>query len=236
MTDKDDRVEADSRANAARERLLQAAVQMVGESGVSGVSLRGIGTAAGQKNNSAVAYHFRGKAGLMNAIVAELRDFLEPRYDVLFGELESRSEGMLTMYEVALAIAAPLFALYLSKPRGESALKTLAKFLHERPQGIDEGYWDALRKLVARGIGLVLKVRPATPADHASLHVTHALKSTADGLAMLHNWPIAESRHDPELMFELLLIHADFLAGGLSADDASRPGIDVGYWKACIVS
>ncbi|MDM0066987.1 TetR family transcriptional regulator [Variovorax sp. J31P207] len=236
MTDKEDRPAPDSRVAAARERLLQTAVQMLGERGISGVSLRGIGAAAGQKNNSAVAYHFHGKVGLMNAIVAELHDFLAPRFDALFSELESRSDGMLTMYEVALAIAAPLFALYLSKPRGESALKTLAKFLHERPEAIDETYWGTLQDLVTRAIRLVLQVRPRTPVDQASLHVTHALKSTTDGLATLHNWPIAASRHDPELMFQLLLIHADFLAGGLSADEASRPAIDIAYWKESIVS
>jgi AcrR family transcriptional regulator len=226
-----DPTSGDPRAGAARERLLQAAIRLVGEQGVSGVSLRGIGAAAGQKNKSAVAYHFEGKAGLMNAIAGELHDFIAPRVDALFGELESRPKETISLFEIALAVTAPLFALYLSKPRGEFSIKTLAKFTHERPEGVDEAYWDALQTMFARAVALVVQIRPKKQPGQVSFHVAHVLMATVNGLATLPNWPPGDFREDPELMFEMLLSFADYVAGGLGADDSRRPTIDVAYWK-----
>lgn len=53
----------------AREELVLAAERLVGERGIS-VSLREVASAAGQRNNSAVAYHFGSKDDLVAAIVA----------------------------------------------------------------------------------------------------------------------------------------------------------------------
>jgi AcrR family transcriptional regulator len=52
----------------ARERMIDAAERLFAERGINGVSLREIGAAAGQRNNSAAQYHFESKAGLVDAI------------------------------------------------------------------------------------------------------------------------------------------------------------------------
>lgn len=54
--------------HATRERLILAAERLFAERGIGGVSLREIGTAAGQRNNSAAQYHFDTKDGLIEAI------------------------------------------------------------------------------------------------------------------------------------------------------------------------
>ena len=41
---------------------------MYAERGINGVSLRQIGTAAGQLNTGAARYHFGSKVGLINAV------------------------------------------------------------------------------------------------------------------------------------------------------------------------
>src|SRR5881394_607948 len=51
-----------------RIRILEAAEQLFAEFGIEGVSLRQIAAAAGQRNTSAVAYHFGSKAGLVAAL------------------------------------------------------------------------------------------------------------------------------------------------------------------------
>jgi AcrR family transcriptional regulator len=53
---------------SAKEQILRTAERLFADHGVDGVSLRQIGTAAGNGNNSAVQYHFGSKEGLVQAI------------------------------------------------------------------------------------------------------------------------------------------------------------------------
>src|SRR5690349_17819809 len=52
----------------ARIRILEAAERLFAEFGIEAVSLRQIAAAAGQRNTSAVAYHFGSKAALVAAL------------------------------------------------------------------------------------------------------------------------------------------------------------------------
>ena len=52
----------------ARAQLVDAAERLFAERGIGGVSLREVGAAAGQRNNSAAQYHFGSKDGLVAAI------------------------------------------------------------------------------------------------------------------------------------------------------------------------
>jgi AcrR family transcriptional regulator len=55
-------------SDATRLQLLATAERLFAERGIAGVSLREIGAAAGQRNNSAIQYHFESKHGLVLAI------------------------------------------------------------------------------------------------------------------------------------------------------------------------
>ncbi|PWK87274.1 TetR family transcriptional regulator [Lentzea atacamensis] len=74
----------------ARERIIVAAERLIAEHGVE-VPLRDIATAAGQRNNSAVQYHFGSRDGLIDA-VAEYRiaDLAQHRLELL---TESEAAG-----------------------------------------------------------------------------------------------------------------------------------------------
>jgi AcrR family transcriptional regulator len=61
-------IRADSAAT--RLRIIRAAEALFSEKGVDGVSLQEIGRAAGQRNRSAVRYHFEDRLGLLGAILA----------------------------------------------------------------------------------------------------------------------------------------------------------------------
>src|SRR5271156_3483901 len=52
-------------------QLLDAAEGLFAERGIEAVSLREIAAEAGQKNNSAVIYHFGDKRGLLDALIAD---------------------------------------------------------------------------------------------------------------------------------------------------------------------
>jgi AcrR family transcriptional regulator len=57
--------------NDVRALLLDAGERLFAERGIEAVSLREIAAEAGQKNNSAVSYHFRDKRGLLDALIAD---------------------------------------------------------------------------------------------------------------------------------------------------------------------
>jgi len=59
--------------------MLDAAEHLLAEHGIDGVSLRQIGAATGQGNNSAVQYYFGDKAGLVREIIARRVAAFEPR-------------------------------------------------------------------------------------------------------------------------------------------------------------
>jgi AcrR family transcriptional regulator len=81
-----------ARANNARERLLDAAERLLAEHGIDGVSLRGIGAAAGQGNPAVIQYHFGDKAGLINEIIARHAVRCEPRRRQLLDEGVARGK------------------------------------------------------------------------------------------------------------------------------------------------
>jgi AcrR family transcriptional regulator len=62
---------------STKEQIVRAAERLFAEHGLEGVSLRQIGAAAGNGNNSAVQYHFGSKEALVRAIF----EYRLPRYD-----------------------------------------------------------------------------------------------------------------------------------------------------------
>jgi AcrR family transcriptional regulator len=81
--------------------MLDVAEELFGSRGLNSVSLREIAAAAGQRNNSAVRYHFRDKDGLIEAVIYDRIGKVEARRQALVeraGDLGSHSaEDLLCM-------------------------------------------------------------------------------------------------------------------------------------------
>lgn len=60
-----------ARSEATRAALMQAAEKLIAQRGVENVTIRDIVAAAGQKNESALQYHFKSLSGLLEAIHAQ---------------------------------------------------------------------------------------------------------------------------------------------------------------------
>lgn len=75
---------------STKQRLISAAETLFAERGIEGVSLREINAAAGQKNSTALQYHFRNRFGLLRAVVGKHH-----------GDVEARRNEMLDLYEAA---------------------------------------------------------------------------------------------------------------------------------------
>jgi AcrR family transcriptional regulator len=85
-----------------RDRIVAAAEQLFAARGVDSVSLVEIGVAAGQKNRSAVQYHFGDKAGMVAAIRAKHQPAIEDQRVRLLEELEQKPGAPLRGFVEAL--------------------------------------------------------------------------------------------------------------------------------------
>ena len=110
-----------------RKELIAAGETLLAERGVSGVSLREIARAAQQRNASALQYHFGGRAGLVEAILAKHTPDIEARLGALLDLYESRGGG--DLHDLAEALVRPL-AAKLADPAGRRYLKVVAQLLH----------------------------------------------------------------------------------------------------------
>lgn len=77
-------------ARSTREQMIVVAERLFAERGVDAVSLREIGTAAGQRNTSAAQYHFGSKQGLVDAI-----------FEFRMGRIDERRRAMLAALDAA---------------------------------------------------------------------------------------------------------------------------------------
>src|SRR4051794_8680724 len=78
----------ESRSEAARVLILRAAERLFAERGIEHVSLREIGVAAGQRNNSAVQYHFGTREELVRALYEDRLAPLDRRRRELLDRLD----------------------------------------------------------------------------------------------------------------------------------------------------
>jgi AcrR family transcriptional regulator len=79
-----------SDAEATRARIVAVAEVLFAERGIDAVSLVEVGEAAGQRNRSAVQYHFGDKEGLLEAIREKHAPAIERRRTSMLDDLEAR--------------------------------------------------------------------------------------------------------------------------------------------------
>lgn len=133
-------------ANAARTQLLTAGERLIAANGIA-VSLRDIAIAAGQRNNSAVHYHFGSRAALLEAIVQRRQTPLEKRRI----ELIDKQGGVAScnIGDLIAILVTPLFTIPY-----QDGSNHYARFLHHMRfehdisfQYMDERGWLATKIL-----------------------------------------------------------------------------------------
>ncbi|MGJ6962851.1 TetR/AcrR family transcriptional regulator [Streptosporangium sp. G11] len=117
---------------ATGRRLVATAERLFAERGIDGVSLREINTAAGQRNSTALQYHFGDRAGLLGAVLAKHHPEIEARRHQLLDEYESR--GDLPEAEARRALAAalvrPMAAKLADPDGGRYYLRIMEQLVH----------------------------------------------------------------------------------------------------------
>lgn len=113
----------------ARRALIEAAEELFAERGVDAVPAGDIAREAGQRNNSAVQYHFGDKQGLVQAVLDKHQDRIDVSRNELLDHLEARGDASLR--DVVDVLVQPLASL-LEKNEGRRFLQIQAQILATR--------------------------------------------------------------------------------------------------------
>jgi AcrR family transcriptional regulator len=124
------------RADATRTSLIEAAERLIAKKGLAEVSTREILHEAGQRNQSALQYHFGSKGGLIRATINERTIQIDTRRLQLLDKIGDKP----SLRQILEVLVIPLFELVENDAAGKNYLIFLA-------QAITQPNWD-LRKVI----------------------------------------------------------------------------------------
>jgi AcrR family transcriptional regulator len=116
------------------EELLQVAERMFAQQGVENVALTQIVAKAGQRNRSALHYHFGSRDGVLTAVMNRRLSPLNVRREALVDALPAQP----SLAQILYAYAAPLAQVAIEEPWGADYLSLLAQ-LTFHPQLLGAG-------------------------------------------------------------------------------------------------
>lgn len=137
------RASSDRHTGDARTQILRAAGRLLAENGLEGASMREITRAAGQKNTTALQYHFGDREGLLRALMDAYVPRVSVRRHALLDHLTAR--GDMTLREAAGVLVTPLVA-ELQEEDGSDFLQVAAQLINRSEALVDPA--DALGALV----------------------------------------------------------------------------------------
>lgn len=209
-------------SDGARSAMIEAAERMFAERGIEGVSMRDVAAAAGQRNNSAVQYHFGGRDGLLLEVFRRrMVDINEARRRYLEEiDRQGRGDDVRALVEAGIL---PLAGFLASAPDGSH----YARFIARVAPSVDfvGGALNEVRDANSEVVTRLVRV-----LGHLSRRVAH------ERVDLMYNMVVSamavyEQRRDEgipvvEATFEETVAHLlDMAVGSLEAADttARRP-------------
>ncbi|WP_333773385.1 TetR/AcrR family transcriptional regulator [Streptomyces sp. IBSBF 3136] len=131
-------------AGDTRATLIRAAEQLFAAKGIDGASLNEIKRAAGQRNATALQYHFGDRAGLLRAVLDKHLPAVDARREVLLQQYEDSGDsgdsgdgGAVDLRTLAAALVLPAAAKLAEPDGGREFLQIVAELLN-RPEPLVE--------------------------------------------------------------------------------------------------
>jgi AcrR family transcriptional regulator len=218
-----------------RERLLHVAMQHFALYGIDRVSLKSISDASGNRNRSAVGYHFENKEGLINAVLFRLSTDLAPKLDATLLAYETKLESgeEILIDEVILDLLTPVFSLYSATAYGPDGLRVLARIMHDPVQDIPDPLRETASILTRRITNLLHRLLPRKKLVDLQHHVLHATMATVNGLALQQRFVGATRRGwSAAPLADIFLSYVSYVVAGVASGPLNlRPGV-VSAWKA----
>lgn len=204
-------------ARDTRALLISTAEVLFAERGLDGVSLNEITKAAGQRNASALNYHFGGKDGLLEAILEKHQPSIDDERQRMLDKLDSTKEPSLRSLVEILVL--PLVAKLDDPDGGAEFIRVMAQligspthsFLDQRTQSMNAGG----RRLM-RAVGRQLSGLPRPTRTTRTLLVVSLLFHGLSDFARLRESGLVSDNYRDPLVASLL----DGLVGILSAEES----------------
>jgi len=121
-------------AQETRDRLVRAAARLFAEHGIEAVSLRAINREAGQRNATALQYHFEGREGLLRAVLVRHGKGVEARRHALLDTIEAEARPA-DRRALAEALVLPCAELLADRDGGRDYLRVMAELVN-RPEPV----------------------------------------------------------------------------------------------------
>ena len=99
-----------ARSDTTKNAMMRAAVKLIAQYGVENVSIRDIVSAAGQKNESALQYHFGNLSTLLAAIHATWSEQVRAHRSAMLDELLTQTPSP-SLRELCMLMVRPTFEL-----------------------------------------------------------------------------------------------------------------------------
>jgi len=218
-----------------RERLLRVAMRLFAAYGVDRVSLKNISDAAGNKNKSAVGYHFDNKQGLINAVLERLYSDLAPKIDAVLSlyEAKLRARDEILFDEVVLELLTPILHLFAATSYGPDAVRVLARIMHDPLDDVPERLRSAAGLRTRRTTLLLHRLLPRKKISDVEHHVHHAVMATVNGLALQQRFvATTKSLWSEAPIADIFLSYVGYVVAGLSSGALNvRPGVTAA-WRA----
>jgi len=114
-------------AEDTRARIIQAAERLFAERGVDAVSLREINREAGQRNATALQYHFTDRQGLIRSILTKHDVMVDEGRNQLLDDMEEN--GQRSLYHFAEALVLPAAKKLADRDGGRAYLRIVAQLV-----------------------------------------------------------------------------------------------------------
>lgn len=204
---------APARGGDTRQRLIVEAERLFGEHGIHGVTLRDINKAAGQRNESALHYHFGSKHALIMAIMQHRASGIDKRRTVLIENViaSGRSRDLHAIIEATLM---PMVEI-LSQTEGVSFIRFMAQVINDPDYDLTGIVRRSELPGLTKAMALIKENLAHLPAEISAFRTRSLIEQTVMSLAI---WSRRASNSAQPEVRELLGANLiDAICGFLSA-------------------
>jgi len=122
-------------ADETRAQLIRVGERLFAERGIEAVSLREINREAGQRNATAIQYHFEDRRGLVRAILEKHEPAVEASRHALLDEIEEA--GQHDLHRLSAALVLPAAEKLSDRDGGRAYLRIVAQLINRPEARVD---------------------------------------------------------------------------------------------------
>ncbi|MGB5093825.1 MAG: TetR family transcriptional regulator [Parvibaculum sp.] len=213
-----------ARGGDTRQRLIGEAERLFGEHGLHGVTLRQINKAAGQRNESALHYHFGSRHALIMAIMQHRSSGIDARRAVLIDHLIA-TDRTRDLHAIIKATLMPMVEI-LDRPEGISFVRFMAQVINDPDYDLSEIARSSELSGLTKAMSLIEQNLAHLPQEISAFRCRSLIEQTVMSLAI---WSRREGKPAKPATCELLganLIDAlyGFLSAPVSPEAAALAG------------